>query len=160
MRSAAIVLIFFSHSALVQYAQCSEVHHLERSVLKHQLNIVHPHQILRRQASATGLPLDEYCLRHSVLNDAFCSSGAAQMLLDNDLRCRRSLEDARREYIQCAKSENGGFCKSLAFLNGALDYRLRNYTEGNCSDTFSSNICRTQCHTHLEDVKKNIWLLY
>ena len=159
MRSIAIALIFFSHS-LVQYhyAQCSEVHHPEGSALGHHLNIIRLHQIIRRQVGGempTAAPTDEYCnsFKDSILNDALCSSGAAQRLADNDLRCGESLENVRSEYSTCARNENGGFCGSLAILNGALDGRLRLYSEGNCSETFASDTCLPQCRSHLEDLK-------
>ena len=146
-QSTTIVLILLSCS-FVDNVQCLEMNLLERDILMHHLNSIHSHQITRRQAP-TSQDL-AYC--NSITNDAYCSSGFGQRAADIDLSCGDSIETVRLQYARCARSESGGFCRSLIYIN-SLSQR---YLEANCSGAITSNTCPPQCRTNLEDFKSKL----
>ena len=133
-------LKLFAGSGQTRYLDSTELHH----------------QKTRRQTTDSTLSPEEiaYCL--SLLDDAGCSSGIAQGMIDADLSCGvGSEEDHRRTANGCARSENGEFC-SPAFILFDLDGIGRRNIEGNCSEVIQTNSCPSTCRTNLETFKSKL----
>ena len=149
-RFSTAVLILLSHS-FVHHAQCSGMNLLDRHTLKYHRNSIPLHQITRRQANGEMPTAQDYAYCNSIEIDAYCSSGFGQRDADNYLSCGGDIETAHSIYARCARSENGDYCGSLFHSNEVSTQ----YLEGNCSGVVNStNICPSQCRTHLEDFKR------
>ena len=112
------------------------------------------HQLVKRQNNI-GSPEDgAYCSARN--NDAACSSGLTQGIIDVELTCGRTrIEDAVQDANGCAINEHGQYCSSALTLFDVNNTRRMNI-EGNCSGVVTSGTCSTACRTLLEDFRSRL----